>query len=238
MCFNKKYSAIFALGGLATLYLTKDNQMVKDELLQVPLIFYTLMEILQTAQYNFVNECNNKTNIILTEIAYVLILVQPFMWNMIFLNKKRDKPISEIYKGILYCAIALCVIWMLFHLARRFSFYGNAIETNNDLMANKTCTFKEDKQHLYWNFKGYESDNNNDANWFMYMTLWLIPALLVNYDRQYIAMLVLGILGSKYYLMKKNHNPTIFASLWCLTSIPFLILNLAYMYNKQNSMGN
>ena len=78
MCFNQKYSATFAILGIISLYIFKKFPNKGNNLLYIPIIFYTCMEILQTIQYNYVNNCDSM-NKFLTETAYILIIVQPIM---------------------------------------------------------------------------------------------------------------------------------------------------------------
>ena len=126
MCFNQKYSASFALLCLFSLYFfNKNKKYYENNLLYIPLIFYALMEVLQTVQYNYVNQYDNIMNKLLTEISYILVVVQPFMWNMIFLYRQRKIKLTDFHKGILYCGIILSLIWIIAHILRRFSFYGN-----------------------------------------------------------------------------------------------------------------
>lgn len=233
MCFNAKYSATFAaLGALATYwaYTSKDtSKSVGHNLLYIPLAFYTFMEILQTVQYSYVNECDSM-NQFLTEISYVLILVQPIMWNLIFLFKKRSISLLGSHRGILICAIALCAVWILAHVFRRFQWYGHKNHVGEEIVSGKkTCTYKNDGEHLYWNYELF-SNPGMDANWFMYLALWFIPGLLIPGEGLTILTLVGGFLASWAYVRYKNQTSHIIPSLWCLSSAPTLILNVAYAY--------
>ena len=59
MCFNQKYSATFAILGIISLLVIRNNPPKENNLLYIPIIFYTLMEILQTFQYSYVNKCDS-----------------------------------------------------------------------------------------------------------------------------------------------------------------------------------
>ena len=234
MCFNQKYSASFALLGLFSLYFfNKNKKYYENNLLYIPLIFYTLMEVLQTAQYNYVNQCDNIMNKLLTEISYILVVVQPFMWNMIFLYRQRKIKLTDFHKGILYCGIILSLIWIIAHIFRRFSFYGNDEYVNEVTQGKETCTYKKDNEHLYWKYK-YNSVYGMDANWFMYLVLWFIPGLLIPGEFLTILTLVLGFALSYMYIIYNSHTRDITPSLWCLTSGPTLFLNIIiyYFYGK------
>lgn len=234
MCFNKKYSAVFAIMGIISLFVVKKNPPTGNNLLYIPIIFYTLMEILQTVQYNYVNKCDY-INRFLTEISYLLVLVQPLMWNLIFFNKKRSPVLTQFQKGILYCGIILCIIWICGHILRRFNIYSKYNPSKDDsefielTSGENTCTYKNKDEHLYWNYELF-SNPGFDANWFMYLALWFIPALLIPGEKITIAVLALGLIISYLYVKIKNHNRHITPSLWCLSSAPTLVLNV-FLYS-------
>jgi len=226
MCFNQKYSAAFAVLGAMATALIWFKKGVGHNLLYVPLMFYTFMEILQTVQYNYVNACDG-INRALTEVSYILILVQPVMWNLIFLYKKRSPPLAPIHQGIIVCAIALCLTWMLAHVLRRLSTYGKRADGEEIASGPKTCTFKKDDEHLYWTYELF-SNPGMDANWFMYLALWFIPGLLIPGETATIAIIMAGFLASWAYVKINNHTRHITPSLWCLSSGPTLVMNVVY----------
>ena len=231
MCFNQKYSATFAVLGAASaaffLFRQHKGKPLGHNLLIVPLIFYTIMEILQTIQYSFVNNCDT-TNRILTEFSYLLVVVQPIMWNIIFLLKKRSVPLNGVARGILICAIVLCGVWIVGHGLRRLPFYGRQPDRHDEITEGpKTCTYQNEGEHLYWNYNLFTFPGG-DANWFMYVALWFIPGLLIPGERSTIAMLAAGLLGSWMYVKYKGQTSHIIPSLWCLTSAPTLAMNVLY----------
>ena len=124
MCFNQKYSLSFALMGILTLCIIKKYPEKFNNLSHFPIIFYIIMELLQTIQYNYTNNCDNIINRLSTEFAFILVIVQPLMWNYIFLNEERKIPLDQTKKGMLYLAIILSLVWIIFYTLRRFSFYG------------------------------------------------------------------------------------------------------------------
>ena len=233
MCFNQKISGMLALFGtliLALVYKYPNKNNSKNNHLYVAIIFYILMEILQTIQYSFVNNCDN-INRFLTEISYVLVIVQPLMWNWIFLHKYRTNKLKNVQKGIMQLAIVLCIVWIFANVLRRFRFYSTLNLSKNDsnlnneiLTGSKTCTYKKDDEHLYWNYEMF-SIPGGDANWFMYFVLWCIPGLLIN---EYVSIfgIFIGLILSYLYVKFKNHTYHIIPSLWCLISIPTLMINV------------
>lgn len=234
MCFNQKYSAIFAVLGIVSLVVVRNNPHPGNNLMYIPIIFYTIMEVLQTIQYSYTNKCDG-INHFLTEISYILILVQPIMWNLIFLYKMRSKPLTRFHKGILYCAVVLCGVWILAHVARRFRGYSDynpskVYDPKNEMTGgSRTCTYKERNQHLYWNYELF-SIPGLDANWFMYIALWFIPGLLIPGEKMTIGVLMAGFAASFLYVRLNGHNHHITPSLWCLTSAPILAVDV-FLYS-------
>jgi len=230
MCFSQEYSGSFALFGLISLYIFKDNKKIKENLLFIPIVFYTIMEILQTIQYSFVNQCENPINRYLTELAYILILVQPIMWNILFL-KKKNKLRTNFHEGILYLGIILCAVWMLGFIFRRFDFWGNMppenIDNQEGCQGTKVCTYKNKGEHLYWNFD-LRNRPGLDANWFMFFCIWLIPLFLIPGEKVLFSSITSGLLFSYFYTLYKKQNRHILASLWCLISSPTLFVAVIY----------
>ena len=215
MCFNQKYSFLFTILGLLS-YKISNGKNHSHKII----IFYTIMELLQTIQYIHVNKCN-KINSFLTEIAYILVIVQPLMWNYIFLQRQKN----TYYKGILYCAVILCGVWIIGNLLRRSKSYSKNNFNNEIMQGTKNCTYRKKDEHLYWNLKFYNNPGF-DANWFMYFILWIVPGMIVPGNHLGIFGILVGMIGSYFYLSYKRQTFHIFPSLWCLTSVPTIFLSL------------
>ena len=69
MCFSQEYSISFAIFGILSLIIFKNNKNLAHNLFHIPIIFYIIMETVQSIQYNYVNECENPINRLLTEVA-------------------------------------------------------------------------------------------------------------------------------------------------------------------------
>jgi hypothetical protein len=234
MCFNQKISGSLALFGVVLLVLNHKYPSKDNNYLKIIIIFYTLMETLQTIQYSLVNNCDS-VNRFFTEISYIFVIVQPLMWNWIFLHKKRTNKLKNVHKGILQLAIVLCAIWIFANILRRFKFYSNYNPSkNNDNLQNETltgsttCTYQKNDEHLYWNYEMF-SIPGADANWFMYLVLWCIPGLLIN---EFISIfgIFIGLFISYIYIKVKKQSHHIMPSLWCLISIPTLLINTFAYY--------
>ena len=232
MCFNKEFSFILTILGSFMSYLILKNPEKFTDLAHIPVLFFTIMELTQGLQYLDVNKCSKKINENLTNFAYLLLILQPLMWNCIFLFRKNKDDLKEIDRSILKIAIILCIIWIILHLLRRFKFFGEYVDDDEELKGEKTCTYRENKDHLFWNFKLYNNKYIN-VGWYIYIFLYFIPGLLTENkeNRKDILMLIFGWIISKIFTVITKHNPHAFASIWCLTSIPQLAIRyLPIMY--------
>lgn len=227
MCYNSEISFAFAtVGILTTAYLYTHKKDLTKTGIQYILLFYTFMELLQGIQYFFVNQCSNSVNIFLTEVAYVLFLVQPLMWNTFYYFNSPEKD-----KTLFLVAIVSMIIWMLFDVFARL-LYG---KIDNDktkktgfFASDKVCT-KKQKTHLYWEWTSANFGDLN-ATVLSYYLIWFIPALFsTNFKSTSIIMMSLAAFSAAiaYY----NNEFFTFASLWCYISVPiFLCVIFNYMF--------
>ena len=187
------------------------------------------MELLQGIQYYYVNQCSNKINIILTECAYVLVILQPLIWNIYyyFNSDKYDKY-------IFITAIYLYICWIIVNIYGRLTYDKNKspqTQDNSVYASDKICT-KKNKTHLYWEWTSANYRDLN-ANFLTYLLLWFIPALISNKHRITSIILIISALVGAYitYLSKE---PYIFTSVWCYISVPIvLIIILNIFFNKK-----
>jgi hypothetical protein len=191
--------------------------------------FYTLMELLQAVQYAFVNDCSSKWNVLLTEVAYVFIIVQPLIWNAVFYMKTRDDPED---RNVFKLAMVLSLVWIAANVYSRISYDDDDASMNACGFFNhsQTCTYRDtDKSHLYWRWKTRHLSDMT-ANYFMYLCLWIVPAIFVESTRSsgiiiFLGMLI-GIALTKFFGANSLEFPTI----WCAISIPILIIGYAYAF--------
>lgn len=222
MCYNSPMSFSFAtIGLLVTAYILRYNAALKKTGFHYILIYYSLMEFLQGVQYFFINQCSNMWNIYLTEVAYVLVIFQPLIWNLFYYKN------SNLFdKQIFITAIWLAVVWMIVNLLGRFLYDKNGdsqTRKNSVYATDKVCT-KKNLTHLYWQ---WTSANFNDlnANMLTYLMLWFIPALISSKFRVSSIVLICSALFAAY-ITHINNEILIFTSLWCYISVPITILVL------------
>lgn len=219
MCYNSTMSyTFFAIGILVSLYIYNYSKLLRSTYIHYIIIFYSLMELLQGTQYFHVNECTSEINRNLTNIAYILVIVQPLMWNLFFyINSKKE------YAKVFMTGIVFALIWMVINILGRLSYDKNTNPQTKDMSiyaTDTTCT-KKRKTHVYWE---WTSANFKDltANFLMYLMIWFIPSLVVPQFRYISFVLISGALAAALtsYL---NGEYFIFTSLWCYISIPLLI---------------
>ena len=220
MCYSTGMSySLAAVGVAATIYVYYSKRF-KQAYLPMLLLFYTVMELLQGTQYYIVNECNNPWNILSTEFAYVLVLLQPLMWNFFFYaNSDRCE------RNIFLTAMALCLFWIAASVASRVLYK----KENRDIMTafsrfgvdEGVCARKQ-KHHVYWT---WTSANFYDfkPTMLMYGLLWFVPALLTKKHRWSSIVLVLALLTSVVAAFARNEGYTM-TSLWCYYSVPCVLL--------------
>ena len=230
MCYNSTISfTFFSIGILTTLYIFLFVPFIKKTYIYLLLLFYSFMELLQGIQYYYVNQCSNKINIILTECAYVLVILQPLIWNIYyyFNSDKYDKY-------IFITAIYLYICWIIVNIYGRLTYDKNKspqTQDNSVYASDKICT-KKNKTHLYWEWTSANYRDLN-ANFLTYLLLWFIPALISNKHRITSIILIISALVGAYitYLSKE---PYIFTSVWCYISVPIvLIIILNIFFNKK-----
>jgi hypothetical protein len=213
MCYSPAMSMSFALLGVAALIYVQDS---KKAYLSFLILFYIGMEILQSIQTYLLDDCENRWNYLLTEVAYLFLIVQPFIWNFYFYH---NSSLSE--SGLFKAGIGLSIAWMVFSLLGRL-LYGTIKPMTKDdsiFTGDNVCTYRG-VSHLYWE---WTSANFKDFNptYLMYFLVWFIPALLSTSHRItgiIIAMSALLSAGISAYMGNINE----FTTTWCYISIPIM----------------
>lgn len=219
MCYNTTMSYIFfVIGMVLCFYIYNYSPFLEKTHIHYILFFYSLMELLQGTQYFFVNNCNSAINRASTNIAYILVIIQPLLWNWFFYINSENK-----FKPVFLTAIVLAVTWMIVNVLGRLTYNKNKNFQTKEMSvfaADKTCT-KKRKTHLYWE---WTSANMKDltANFLMYLMIWFIPGLVVKQFRQ-IALLIVTSAIVAAIISYKNGEYFTFTSLWCYISVPIVI---------------
>lgn len=229
MCYNSSISFVFGgVGFLTSLYIYLYEVILKKSGIQYILLVYSVMELLQGVQYYVVNQCSNIWNIYLTEFAYLLVILQPFMWNLFYyLNS------NNFEKPIFITAIWLSIIWMIVNVLSRILYDKNKNpQTNKDSVfaSDKVCT-KRKLTHLYWEWTSSNFKDLN-ANFLTYLMIWFIPGLVSKTFRS--STLILGVSALvACYMSYASGEPFIFTSLWCYISVPIVLIIILNIIMKK-----
>ena len=229
MCYNTPMSFSFsAVGFLTVIYIFMFSSALQKTGIQYILIFYSIMELLQGVQYSFVDQCSNLWNIYLTEFAYILVILQPFIWNLFYYKNS-----NILDKNIFITAIWLSVVWMIVNILSRILYDKKKdpqTRKNSVYASDEVCTKKELLSHLYWQ---WTSANFNDfnANMLTYLMIWFIPALISSKFRKSSIILILASLIAGYVTYIRN-EVLVFTSLWCYVSVPIVLCVLISILYK------
>lgn len=234
MCFTPKISATFAVLGAVMTFIAYNVDAYREEYFYIITGFYTLMELLQTIQYAYVNQCGQAMNWFLTEIAYILLIVQPLLWNWIFYLRVTRKEDKQLFK----LAMVLCGIWIVGNVYARFGFDPKKDKNSKQcgfISTDQTCTFRSsDSSHLYWTFQTRHFRDLN-ANYFMYFVLWFVPALFVLKTRLSSIFLMISAWIGLMLSWKYSATMLEFPSIWCYISLPVIIGGFLKIYIEKIS---
>lgn len=218
MCFTQSISLIFALSGSATCLFFYSIK--KPFHYYIHTLFYTGMEFLQFFQYFYINQCNNSVNIYLTDIAYILIWLQPLLFNYFYYKITLRNMNIFIYNMYLSGIIFLLSMDRLFtNFIHKMSIEDNYI--NNYITAGKsTCTYQGNK-HLYWIFD-IKTNYGVEVNYLWYVLLICFPALWLHDIKKglFISMTFMSGLSVSYFYTKSLNESIPF---WCILSVPYLM---------------
>jgi hypothetical protein len=193
------------------------------------------MEFLQGIQYFFINDCDSFYNYFLTEIAYILVILQPLIWNIFFYFNTINNESS-----LFSTAIWFCILWIIVNILSRILYntnYSNSQTKETSIHAsNRVCTKQvSSKSHLYWEWTSANFYDLN-ANYLQYLMLWFIPALISSKFRLISIILIISALISLFianHMTSLKNELFIIPSLWCYFSAPIvLVVILSLLYNK------
>jgi len=214
------------IGIVVSFYIILYEPRLRSMYVPLILLFYTLMEILQGVQYKYINQCDTKINKMLTEFAYILVILQPLMWNLFFYINS-----SKCEKQIFMVGIVFAIIWMIINLAARIAYNPQNSQLKRDsVFANSSPCTKKNKSHLFWTWPSAHFGDLT-ANYLMYLLIFFIPGLVSSSFRMVsIILAVFAFIGALMaYLADEFY---IFTSVWCYISVPMIVTMSIYMYNN------
>lgn len=212
MCWSKAVSRNFAIIGLlGSLYAIKNKFPIHVITLY---LFYTLMEITQYIQYDTLGSCSEK-NAQLTKWAWILVWIQPFMWNWYFLKTTTGN--KEIFK---YTMIFSFIVF-IFGIMRIFGPYKGPYKTHELSIEGKNCAEKG-KLHYGWKWKA-GTYKGIEPNWFVYLLSWMLPIAFLKPNSQRLPTFVSIFAGLFTHIIYNGEPNFETPTIWCLTVIGFAL---------------
>ena len=212
MCWSAEASFALAGVGLTTVAIAaKQNE--KKELF-LPLLWFSLMELLQGFTYWYIDLCDNPSNQVLTLLGYLHIAFQPFFANMIsmyFIPQNVQKRIAPwVY--------ALCFMGALAMIVDVYPFAWADHSEMHMLDSTRICSVSGE-WHIAWHIPVF--DTSWDKFGFVkepYMLLVFVLPLLYGSWRFTLYHILTGVVLS-VMLTNDSHET---AAVWCLLSIGLL----------------
>lgn len=192
MCWNSDISMntfIFAIFTLIFIFLTNTYSKYKTETFKNPLVYLFIFEVALMQLIEFFlwkNLKNNKINELLSRIACIIVLLQPFT---IMLMIKRI--------NIKYFLLSLYSLFLILLYINTKLHHKNSFHTSIGING-----------HLSWewmNYKGYEN-----IFLIIFLLFYIIPSLFINNFLLFLFILVSMIISFIQYF---NYNT--FGSMWC-----------------------
>ena len=225
MCFTKEMSlGLFLVGCGTSLYLKSKNENIN---LYIPIIYFSIMELLQYIGYITLENKNKKFNKIIAVLIYVHIGFQPYFVNMWFSNFIPSS--SKIYIPLI---LKLCIVFGLFWISRLFFWdtsYKYLCDSNNEPACGKKTEVLKGPIHLLYKAK-IRASNYLTHSVFMHFFLWFVPVIFIGIDKFIYSITLLS--GIFSWFLASNIHET--ASIWSLWVIPVLLISLFYKKFKLN----
>ncbi len=210
MCWSFSASIIFTtIGLLASIYLIKKRD---DKFLWIPLIYFSLMELLQVFTYLFLNQCDLPINQILTYLSYLHIAFQPFFINMFFMHF-IPKNVKAKIEGFVY---TICFVSAILMLIRVYPFvWAEACRVGSTMCGPQICSVSG-SWHLAWMLP---------QNYFgmIFAGAYIISAFIVPFLYGAWKINVYHIILGPLLARMLSSNPNEWPAIWCLLSIAFIL---------------
>lgn len=217
MCYNQTMSTIFFLFGLLTTIHSSNSKILRKN--YVPFItgFYTIMELSQSIEYFVVNECDSIWNKWLSELAYVLVLVQPLLFHTIGYLRNTKEEDKKVFK----VSISMFMVWIGLNIYTRLFTIDtdSSIEKWSYLYSNQTCILRfSPTSHIYWQWAA-KNLYDYHPNFFSYLLIWFIPPFFVKKECFTNCVVFLSfIVGTLFTVLSGRWEEH--AAIWCFVSIP------------------
>jgi len=221
MCWSFTASIVFtSIGLLASTYLIIKKE---DPYLWIPMIYFSLMELLQVFTYVYLNQCGLPINQMLTYIAYLHIAFQPFFINMIMLHF-IPKEFRDKIKGYVF---AICFAATILMLIKVYPFaWAEPCKAGISSMCGQSLCSMSGNLHLAWFLP--LSDFGAIFGYAYPFTMLILP-LIYGAWRMSVYFFITGPFLVKFL----TNNPNEFPAVWCLFSVAILIIILIPPLKRQ-----
>jgi hypothetical protein len=211
MCWSKPASMAAALCGVALL-IFKIKFQGASWIALLPVALYTLMELLQWKQYDTLDRCDKTENTLLARLAYVIIWLQPIVWNFMWM-KQDGHPIFRYTFAISIVVFLLCLDRNWLHLIHKGDV--NRKEAHNH---GKDCS-RAGKSHLFWSFD-LKTNSGLEPNWLLYFVLMFGSQMYLGDKNHFVKMMAVGLVLA--WTLAKGRVEEM-SAYWCANSIPYFL---------------
>ncbi|MFC1728194.1 DUF5765 domain-containing protein [Nanoarchaeota archaeon] len=212
MCWSFGAAGILAIFGfVVAIYLAYKK---RSKLLWIPIIYFSLMELLQAVTYPFIGQCDLPINQILAFLGFIHITFQPFFVNaltMYFI----PKHVREKIQGWVYTVCFISAIIMLTKLYP-FDWAGQCAGPLDSRMCGPDLCSIWGEWHLAWHIplNGIEGL----TSWGYTLPVFILPLI-------YGAWRILGYIAIAPLLANLTTSSlTEEPAVWCLFSVAFLVV--------------
>ncbi len=210
MCWSFSASIVLTtIGLLASIYLIRKKE---DKFLWIPLIYFSLMELLQVFTYLVLNQCDLPMNQLLTYIGYLHIAFQPFFANMIFMHF-IPKHVKEKIEGYVY---TLCFVSAILMLIRVYPFaWAEACQIGSTMCGPQLCSISGN-WHLAWMIPQKDFG-------IMFASAYMISVFIVPFLYGSWKINIYHILFGPILAQLTSSNPNEWPAIWCLFAIAVIL---------------
>ncbi len=238
MCFSEKASLSMAiLGGLSSIITFKYINIKAAACV----FYFTLMQIIHYIGYLFIDDCNNKTNQLMSILNYYHICFQAPVWLIGWLGVfERYSIVKPLYLKFMPLLIGMALISSILMALRRFDFpvfvnneKKNILKNsfvNDDIhgaLQGKLCS-RSGKKHIQFRLPLRTEPTYYTPNLFVHFMFFFIPLLFFNNTTRILSLFtwLSGVLiPTLYYKLETSEVATV----WCFLSIVQLVIMYGYL---------
>lgn len=150
MCWSGEASFALAAVGFTTCALAAKNKEKKE--LYFPLLWFSLMELLQGFTYIWIDMCDNPTNQLLTLLGWLHICFQPIFANMIYMYFLP----ADVREKIQWWVYSACFAGSIIMIVNTYPFSWANPMTTNFIYDNHICSVSG-AWHIAWHLPVFDT---------------------------------------------------------------------------------